>query len=255
MPGFGRFEEMDIWEQTDSNTSNGYDGLLYSEQIESALENEAEDSLNAQLYRDEQKYLNESPKRKQLKRELQREALERLESLAKTEEQFKEVVKQWDRLQENSDRRFRDHVSVRGDVPLEYGMSKYGCKFPFYLNTVYWESLLAGRYLDVLFDCPFEIDDVTSVESVSVVLRGLKNEYKELLNYLVIRRYSTEQVGEIFSQTDRNVRKKARRLLDRIRRDIYLNIRSKLDKEEQINGWEYRFMKKYESGAWAYFDE
>ena len=67
MPGFGRFEEMDIWEQTDSNNSNGYDGLLYSEQIESALENEAEDSLNAQLYRDEQKYLNESPKRKQLK--------------------------------------------------------------------------------------------------------------------------------------------------------------------------------------------
>ena len=281
MPDIGRFEEPDAWELQNPDTESDqetetpwavighrsegddlplddplvYDGFIFTEAVETALENEAEDKLNAQIYRDEQSFLKTSPKKKQLKRELQREALERLESLEKTEEQFQEVLKQWDRLLENSDRRFRDHVSVRGDVPLEYGMAEYGYKFPFYLNTVYWESLLAGHYLDVLFDCPFEIDDVTSVESVSTVLRGLKSEYKELLNYLVIRRYSTERVGAMFNQTDRNVRKKIQRLLNRIRREVHSYIISKLDKEEKITDWEYRFMIKYESGEWAFSDK
>ena len=248
MSNRGLFEEADTWEQPDSDIDYGYDGFVYSELLEAALEDEAADSLNSQLYRDEQNYLNESPRKKQLKRELQREALERLESLARTEDDFREILRQWDRLQENSDRRFRNHVSVRGDVPLEFGMAEYGYKIPFYLNTVYWESLLAGNYLDVLFDCPFEIDEVTSVESVSSVLRGLKNEYKELLNYLVIRRYSTEQVGEMFNQTDRNIRKKMRRLLSRIQSEVLVYIKAKLKREEKICAWEYQFLRGYYNG-------
>ncbi|MBP5718438.1 MAG: hypothetical protein J6X53_05605 [Abditibacteriota bacterium] len=248
MSNRGHFEEADTWEQPDSDIDYGYDSFMYSELLETALEDEAADSLNALLYRDEQIYLNESPRKKRLKRELQREALERMESLARTEDDFREILRQWDRLQENSDRRFRNHVSVRGDVPLEFGMAEYGYKFPFYLNTVYWELQLAGRYLDILFDCPFDIDEVTSVESVSVVLRGLKNEYKELLNYLVIRRYSTKQVGEMFNQSDRNIRKKMQRLLSRIQREILLYIKEKLKREEKICAWEYQFLRGYYNG-------
>ena len=248
MSSRGHYEEADTWEQPDSDIDYGYDGFVYSELLEAALEDEAADSLNAKLYRDEQIYLNESPRKKQLRRELQREALERLEGLARTEDDFREILRQWDRLLENSDRRFRNHVSVRGDVPLEFGMAEYGYKFPFYLNTVYWKSLLAGNYLDVLFDCPLEIDEVTSVESVSVVLRGLKNEYKELLNYLVIRRYSTEQVGEMCNQTDRNIRKKMQRLLGRIQSAILVYIQAKLKREEKICAWEYQFLRGYYNG-------
>ena len=160
MSNMGNIEETDVWEQPALDRCNGYDDFACSEQVETTLEEEAEAELFALLYLDEQRFRNESPRKKQLKREVEREALERLEGLAVTEEQFREVLKQWDRLEENKDRRFRNHVSVRGDVPLEFGMKEYGYKFPSYLNTVYWESLLAGRYLDVLFDCPFDIRPV-----------------------------------------------------------------------------------------------
>ena len=93
------------------------EGSGLSEQAEESLANEFEENLEHLIYEDEQKFFGETPKKKKLRREMERESLARLERLAETKEDFEEVVRQWDRLEENSDRRFRYHETVRGDVP------------------------------------------------------------------------------------------------------------------------------------------
>ena len=49
----------------------------------------------------------ETPQKKQLKRDIEAAALERLEQAAKTPKNFEEVIKQWDRLDANRERRER----------------------------------------------------------------------------------------------------------------------------------------------------
>ena len=209
------------------------EGSGLSEQAEEALENESEEELERLVYEDEEKFRGESSKKKKLRREMERESMARLERLAKTEEDFKEVVKQWDRLEKNSDRRFRYHEAVRGDVPLEYGMAEDSPVIPAFLNNAYWKAIRNGNYMELIFDCPFEIDQVTSHRYISERLLELKDEYKELLYYLVIREYSTAHLAEILDQTDRNIRKKQHRLLERLRRKLYEH----LDKRERRGSW------------------
>ena len=209
------------------------EGSGLSEQAEEALENESEEELERLVYEDEEKFRGESSKKKKLRREMERESMARLERLAKTEEDFKEVVKQWDRLEKNSDRRFRYHEAVRGDVPLEYGMAEDSPVIPAFLNNAYWKAIRNGNYMELIFDCPFEIDQVTSHRYISERLLELKDEYKELLYYLVIREYSTAHLAEILDQTDRNIRKKQHRLLERLRRKLYEH----LEKREKRGSW------------------
>jgi len=68
--------------------------------------------------------------RRILKRELQAEALKRLESSARTEQEFTAVTEWWDRLDRNRERRERSYEISHGDVPLEHEMSQDGSCFP-----------------------------------------------------------------------------------------------------------------------------
>lgn len=53
---------------------------------------------------------------KRLKREIKAEALRRLEEAARTEADFQAVINQWDKLDQNRERRERDHENLRGDA-------------------------------------------------------------------------------------------------------------------------------------------
>ena len=112
----------------------GYD-LPLEEKIEERLAEEREEELERLLYRDEHR-AEESPVKKRLRKEAERECLSRLESAARTESDFREVVRQYDRIEENQNRRFRYHETIRGDVPLEYGMAENPAVFPAYLNNL-----------------------------------------------------------------------------------------------------------------------
>ena len=222
------------------------EGSGLSEEAEQALENEAEENLERLLYRDERRFLKESQKKKKLKREIERESLARLERLAKTEEDFGEVIRQWDRLEENADRRFRYHETVRGDVPLEYGIAEQPHVIPTFLNSRYWKAVRAGNYTELIFDCPYEIDQITSYRYISKILRELKDEHKELLHYLVIRGYGVTQFAELLGQTDRNIRKKRLRLIRRIQRRLYKFLSQRREKGGKLTNQEIRFLDSYE---------
>ena len=104
---------------------------------------------------------------KRLKREIRAEALRRLEEAARTEKDFQVVVGEWDKLDRNRERRERDHEILRGDVPLEYQAVSEPKLIPRWMNNPAYRQLMAGNFLDVLFDCPCEMHNLTADAFIS----------------------------------------------------------------------------------------
>lgn len=86
-----------------------------------AFESELEQDENPRDYTQELEDEEEEAaptSEKRLKRQIQAEALARLEDAARTEDDFRYIVGEWDRLDRNRERRERDHENLRGDVRL-----------------------------------------------------------------------------------------------------------------------------------------
>ncbi len=196
------------------------------ERIVAELEDEREQALKIQLRRDERSRLRplkieETPGQKKLKRELRQEALTRLEEAARSQQDYKEVVAWWDKLDENRERRERDHEVLRGDVPLEYGAVQEGSIFPTSLCSPFWRELCSGYFLNIIFDCPYEMHELLADDLLSKMIFELKGDHKELFYYKVLRRYSSTKLGAVLGQTDRNIRKKWVRLIKRMQKKLF----------------------------------
>ena len=111
-----------------------------SEQGRQDLAAEQQEALELELEQDEQREraVPEPPAKKKLKRELEQEALARLESAARTVPEWNNVIAWWDRLDANRERRERYHEISRSgdDPPIDYGADENGLCFPDMMNTV-----------------------------------------------------------------------------------------------------------------------
>ena len=165
---------------------------------------------------------NDYPQKNLLKREVDALALKRLEDAARTEKDFLNVIDWWDRLDRNRERRERYHEIGRDNssVPLEWGAGEDYRVIPASSGQVFWQEMMKGNFLDLIFNSPLEIHELVEDGELSIILRNLKDEYKELLYYLAVRLYSTAYVGRLFGQTDRNIRKKRAAILNKIRKQI-----------------------------------
>lgn len=124
--------------------------------------------------------------RRVLKRELQAEALKRLESSARTEQEFTAVTEWWDRLDRNRERRERSYEIDRGDVPLEHEMSQDGSCFPRWLANPTYRQICRGHFWDYFAYCLFEMHNLTSKEYIREIVMNLKLEHKEILFLLCL---------------------------------------------------------------------
>ena len=132
---------------------------------------------------------------KRLKREMRAEAIRRLEEAARTEKDFRAVVEEWNKLDRNRERRERDHENLRGDVPLEYQAVPEPKLIPRWMNNPTYRQLMAGNFLDILFDCPYEMHNLTADAFVSRMVEELSEEHKEVLYFLSLRLYSTTRLA------------------------------------------------------------
>ena len=190
-----------------------YEELLVEqeeEQLAEALAEEHQAELEVQLEQDEQPpQIDEPPETKRLKRDLQREALARLENAARTTADFQNVVSWWNRLDSNRERRERYHeVSRSGvDIPLDYGATLDGEIIPYDVNDVLIKQIRKGDYIDAIFHCPFELNELVTDGDLSKILDKLSDDHKEIIFNTIVRNMSTKTLGDIRGQTDRNIRK------------------------------------------------
>ena len=228
--------------------------LSQEERIAAELEDEREQTLKIQLRQDERSRrrplkIEETPGQKKLKRELRREALTRLEEAARTQRDFDEVVAWWNKLDENRERRERDHEVLRGDVPLEYGAAQEGTIFPVSLCSPFWRELCSGYFLNIIFDCPYEMHELLANDFLSKIIFELKEDHKELFYYKVLRRYSSTEVGAVLNQTGRNIRKKWARLLIRLQKKLFERIAEKERRGQSLMFREETFLEKYKKSV------
>ncbi len=145
---------------------------------------------------------NEPSERKLLKRELRAQALKRLEDSARTVTDFKNVSAWWDKLDANRERRERYHEILRSndDIPLEYGASADAHCFPEALNSMLEKQNRRGDFLDAIFCCPYEINELVTEEYISEILLGLNEEQKFLLFLYAVRQYNSAKIAVIKGQ-------------------------------------------------------
>lgn len=182
---------------------------------------------------------------KRLKRELRAEALRRLEDAARTEADFDVVVKEWDRLDRNRERRERDHENLRGDVPLEYMAVPEPGIVPRWLNHPTVRQMSSGNFLDLIFDCPYEMHNLTANAFLSRLIQSLSEEHKEVLYFLSLRLYSTTQLAGLRGQSDRNIRKVRNTIRKKLQKKLYAHLCRMQDEGKSLTLRERQFMEEY----------
>ena len=141
-----------------------------------------------------------------LHREARLLALRRIEESARTEEDFKEVIRWWDKLDANRERKERDHETGRSTVPLELGADEFYVSGKPSYDLILRRLLLAGDFLDIIFDHPETIHELVTDADLSGILKALKPHLKNMLYYLFLRDYSAAEYADSIGQTDRNIR-------------------------------------------------
>lgn len=193
---------------------------------------------------DEDDSNEEQPNRKLLRRELQTQALARLEDAARTPKDFENVIAWWDRLDANRERRERYHELSRSgdDLPLDYGAAEDALCFPNTLNDVLEKQLRKGDFIDFIFNCPYEIHQLVTDEYMSNILWGLTKDNKFLLFLCALQQYSSAKIASIRGQTDRNIRKVRGTMLKKIHKKLLTALTDKVKKQQPLTLLEKEFL-------------
>ena len=145
-------------------------------------------------------------------------ALRRIEESARTEEDFREVIRWWDKLDANRERKERDHEKGRSVIPLEWGADElYLSNRPSY-DMVLRKLMLAGDFLDFIFDHPETLHELVTDADLSKILKELKPHLRNMLYCLFLHDYSAAEYAESIGQSGRNIRGIRETALKKIRK-------------------------------------
>lgn len=230
------YNDNDIYED---ETELSEEGKLQLAKEQSLIE-EMEDVANA-INED-----NEPPQRKLLRRELQAQALARLEDSARTQQDFERIVAWWDRLDANRERRERYHEISRSgdDIPIDYGASADTLCFPDSLNSVIEKQIRKGDFIDAIFYCPYDIHQLVTEEYLSEILWELSDDHKFLLFLCAVRQLSSSKIAEIKGQSDRNIRKVRSTMLKKLRKKLLAALTEKAQKQQSLTLLKKEFLKE-----------
>ena len=253
-----QIEEADLEMDEDSfaDWEDASDGVPENESLEEALAEERTLELESELEQDEhpRDYTAEledeeeeaaPTSEKRLKREIRAEALRRLEEAARTESDFLTVVDEWNKLDRNRERRERDHENLRGDVPLEFQAAPQPRIVPLWMNDPEYRQLCSGFFLDILFDCPYEMHELTADKFISDMIRDLSEEHKEVLYFLSLRLYSATKLAVLRGQSDRNIRKLRTTIHKKLQRAFYQHLQEKQEAGGSLTLREQEFFRVF----------
>ena len=226
-------ELLDFWEYSHSfDSENGsipidedvtFEATRQELQIE--LEHFDEMELEQELHPikdDDFQPEDEHPNKTMLKRELRAIALKRLEDGARTVSDFEEVIKEWDHLDSNRERKERYHEIGRENIDSKKDVAPLAIVIPTPINHAYWRQLMKGDFIDIISNCPYEMHNSLSDEDYSKIIYDLKDDHKELLYFLYLRDFTTNQLAALRNQSDRNIRGVRSTILGQIEKKVLM---------------------------------
>ena len=227
-----------------------YEELLDEQEVEQlaeALADEHQAELEVQLEQDNEPPLIDEPSEShKLKRDIEREALSRLENAARTTADYQNVVAWWNRLDSNRERKERYHEISRSglDIPIDYGAKHDGEVILYAVNDVLIKQIRKGDYIDAIFQCPFELNELVTDGELSKILNNLSDDHKEIIFNNIVRRVSTKVLAAVRKQSDRNIRKVRATALNKIRTNLLPILKKRSDKELSLTLREREFLDK-----------
>ena len=99
--------------------------------------------------------------------------------------------------------------------------------------------------IDIIFNCPFEMHESLTDEDYSKIIYELKDEHKELLYFLYIMDYSTQNLAAMRNQSDRNIRGVRSTILGQIERKVLLVLVDRQGQDFSFTGEERNFLSRH----------
>lgn len=110
-------------------------------------------------------------------------------------------------------------------------------------------QLQRGYFLDYYYDCPYEMHDLTSKEYLCQIIKGLKEEHKEIFYFLFLRQFSPQYLALMRGQTDRNIRKVRDTVLRKIHKKMNKQLREMQEHGYTLSERERRFLMEWDAAA------
>lgn len=179
--------------------------------------------------------------RELLVREVKAAALARMEDAARTKDDFKAVIVQWNQNDGNRERRERYHEIGRPNAEMLHwdkqiaGDEKGKIKevldivIPCPLVSMWWRQLMRGDFLDTIYDNALEMWQLVEDWDVAVLVKSLTAKQKEVLFLSAVRRCTAAQIACYNDKTDRAIRKLLAAALHSIRDQLAPRIRKQLE--------------------------
>ena len=205
--------------------------------------------------------------RELLVRETKAIALNRMEDAARTENDFLDVIKQWNHNDRNRERRERDHEIGRPNEDMlhwdrlnendEKGRMKteLDVVIPRPLENMWWRQQLRGDFLDTIYDNAIEMWQLIEDWDIASLVKNLTNKQKDVLFLSAVRLCSSAQIACYHDKTDRAVRKLLAAALESIRSKLAPLIQEQIDNEyPSMTIAKREFMAWYETKNTAAID-
>ncbi|MGN9020041.1 hypothetical protein ACTNBM_13285 [Lachnospiraceae bacterium HCP1S3_C3] len=189
---------------------------------------------------------DEHPNKTMLKRELRAIALKRLEDGARTISDFEEVIKEWDHLDSNRERKERYHEIGRENLDSKKAVAPLAIVIPAPINHTYWRQLMKGDFIDIISNCPYEMHNSLSNEDYSKIIYDLKDDHKELIYFLYLRDFTTKQLAALRNQSDRNIRGVRSTILGQIEKKVLMILADRQGEDFPFTTEELDFLLRHE---------
>lgn len=250
-------ELLDFWEY--SHGFDDEDGTIpidedisyeaSQQELQIELENFNEMDLEQELHPikdDDIQPEDEHPDRTLLKRDIRAIALKRMEDAARSVSDFEEVIKEWDHLDDNRERKVRYHEIGRENIDSKKDVAPLAIVIPAPINHAYWRQLMKGDYIDIISNCPYEMHNSLSDDDYSKIIYDLKDDHKELIYFLYLRDFTTSQLATLRNQSDRNIRGVRSTILGQIEKKVLMILADRQDEDFPFTIEELDFLSRHE---------
>ena len=173
-------------------------------------------------------------------------SVERRTQVARTAAEFDELIKEMDRLDRNRERRERYHEILQEEY-IPGGEEFYsGRIFPAALDSPESKLILRGIFLDLFFNCPYEMHQLTADPFLSRIVDELSDLHKETLYLLSLQYLGTSQLAHMRDQSDRNIRKLRDNYTKKLQKQLYGHLLKKRQSGVGLSFREKEFLTQYE---------
>ena len=168
--------------------------------------------------------------------------------MARTETEYDALIKDMDRLDRNRERRERYREILKAEFIPEHSSEIYsGRIFPAALDSPESKMILRGMFLDIFYNCPYEMHQLTADPFISRIIQDLSDLQKETLYFLSLQLFSTSRLACMRNQSDRNIRKIRDNYTKKLQKQLYGHLCKKQLEGCNLSAREKEFLHLYES--------